>query len=50
MGARYHDDFMAVAGQGVMSEWARATKSASRASRLPTRRVLELVRENQDDI
>ncbi|MCZ7370742.1 MAG: AmmeMemoRadiSam system protein B [Candidatus Methanoperedens sp.] len=51
MGARYHDQFTAVAGQGVMSEVG--TRDEERIARIAASDAAgfwELVRENQDDL
>jgi len=50
MGARYHDQFTAVAGQGIMSEvGARDEERIARIAASDAAGVWELVRENQDD-
>jgi predicted class III extradiol MEMO1 family dioxygenase len=50
MGARYHDQFTAVAGQGIMSEvGARDEERIARIAASDAAGFWELVRENQDD-
>jgi AmmeMemoRadiSam system protein B len=50
MGARYHDQFTAVAGQGVMDEvGARDEERIARIAASDAAGFWELVRENQDD-
>jgi hypothetical protein len=50
MGARYQDDFMAVAGQGIMSEvGARDEERIARIAASDAAGFWDLVRENQDD-
>jgi len=51
MGARYHDQFTALAGQGVMSEVsARDEERIARIAASDAAGFWELVRENQDDL
>jgi hypothetical protein len=51
MGARYRDQFKAVAGQGVMSEVsARDEERIARIAAADAAGFWELVRENQDDL
>jgi hypothetical protein len=51
MGARYHDQFTAVAGQGVMDEvGARDEERIARIAASDAAGFWELVRENQDDL
>jgi AmmeMemoRadiSam system protein B len=51
MGARYHDQFTAVAGQGVMSEVsARDEQRIARIAASDAAGFWELVRQNQDDL
>jgi AmmeMemoRadiSam system protein B len=51
MGARYHDRFTAVAGQGVMQEvGARDEERIARINAADAAAFWELVRENRDDL
>ena len=51
MGARYHDQFTAVAGQGVMSEvGARDEERIARIAASDAAGFWDLVRENHDDL
>jgi AmmeMemoRadiSam system protein B len=51
MGARYHDQFTAVAGQGVMSEvGARDEQRIARIAASDAAGFWDLVRENHDDL
>jgi MEMO1 family protein len=51
MGARYHDPFEAVAGEGEMEEVAaRDEKRIERINQLDAGGFWELVRERQDDL
>ena len=51
MGARYHDQFAAVAGQGAMEKWRARRSSASRASNADDAAGFwDLVQENHDDL
>ena len=51
MGARYHDEFTALAGQGIMSEvGARDEERIARIAASDAPGFWELVRENRDDL